>query len=47
MEPMWLQGINGSGVVVSVMDDGMFGILLYTGIYAIATIIYLKDKVIW
>ena len=22
VEPVWLQGITGSGVVVSVMDDG-------------------------
>ena len=25
MEPVWKMGYNGSGVVVSILDDGEFG----------------------
>ena len=28
VEPAWMQGINGEGIVVAVVDDGMYAIWL-------------------
>ena len=35
VEPVWIQGIAGEGIVVGVVDDGEFPVLFYTMVHAL------------